>query len=100
MRLIDLHPTWWHMYGDAEGIHRGLNFDCPVHGPSEKLSTRFSNPIGTTEPAPGYKHYWQREGETFETLTLTPSLDYTRYDNGESRDSTCWHGFIKCGEVT
>ena len=100
MRLTDLHPQWWHMHGDPAWVHRGLTFDCPVHGPTERLSTRFSNPIGTSEPAPGYKHYWLRQGNDFDTLTLTPSLDYTKYDNGELRDPTCWHGWIQAGNVT
>ncbi len=60
----------------------------------------FANPLDGAAPDRGRKHLWQRTGDSFETLTLTPSIDYTRFDNGTLRDPTCWHGFITDGEVT
>jgi hypothetical protein len=34
---------------------------------------------------------WQRAGDTFETLTLSPSVDASR--------AGCWHGFLTAGEI-
>ncbi len=39
--------------------------------------------------------HWQRTGETFDTLTLTPSI-HSRKEKG----GCGWHGFITNGEVT
>lgn len=38
----------------------------------------------------GKFNLWKRTGETFETLTLEPSIMQPR---------GCWHGHIKNGEV-
>jgi hypothetical protein len=65
-----------------------LAFDCPC-GCGDALCIPFANPIdgGPNEFPKG----WQREGETFEALTLRPSI---------LRMSGCrWHGFITNGEI-
>jgi hypothetical protein len=50
----------------------------------------FANPIG---PGPHVNEKgWRRTGDTFDTLTLTPSI---------LRIGGCgWHGFVTNGEVT
>lgn len=44
---------------------------------------------GTEVVPPG--HLWQRAGDTFGSLSLTPSVDASR--------ASCWHGFVTNGEV-
>lgn len=89
MKLIDLHPTF---YGAADCSGMGILFDCPC-GCDEKCGVPFANPISGGEPRDG----WQRTGETFETLTLIPSLQRVKSASGHGCD---WHGFVTNGEVT
>lgn len=97
MRLADLHPRWGTWSGGTTRIE--VSFDCPVHGKAHRVIVPFVNPLDSGRPVMR-THLWFRTGETFDTLTLTPSIDYTKYDNGELRDPTCWHGWITNGEVT
>lgn len=106
MRLVDLNPTWQRWFhekdipfGQPPTWHAiGMSFDCPVHR-THRVHVDFAVPFDDVKPVPRI-HLWQRTGDTFETLTLAPSVDYTRYDNGELRDPTCWHGFVQNGNVT
>ncbi len=114
MKLTDLQPRWF----DVPGIGTdkdGLTLLCPCsmcRSTPEKqvrLGVQFANPVGadpkpllsiedklrhvhelrTFDVPPGY--LWQRTGDTFETLTLSPSI------NCEA--SGHWHGFITDGEI-
>lgn len=75
----------------------GITFECPRHHhtPHEDfLGVWFANPIDGGPPAPPdgtNTARWQRAGDTFETLTLTPSVDCSQVG--------CWHGFIRNGEI-
>lgn len=88
----------------------GLAFDCP-HGEACPKSAMggddpelrawyrrhyvdFANPLDGG-PSVRAEHAWQRTGETFDTLTLTPSI-HSVADKG----GCGWHGFITNGEVT
>lgn len=44
---------------------------------------------GTEVVPPG--HLWARSGETFENLTLSPSVD--------ASPAGCWHGFVRNGAI-
>lgn len=70
----------------------GITFDCP-HCRNTRLYVFFDRPIDGGAPAdyPEAK-LWQRTGETFETLTLHPSIDASATGH--------WHGFIQNGIVT
>lgn len=82
----------------------GISFRCPcgTHPRDDDFETDrcvilFNNPLdgqGKFDATPD-GHYWQREGDTFDTLRLTPSILRT--------DGCGWHGFIgqtAPGEVT
>lgn len=100
MRLRELDPRWYGWY--LEGGRIGLTFECPVHRgtpQAHRCAVPFTNPI-EGRPETERRHLWHRTGDSFDTLTLSPSVDYTRYDNGELRDPTCWHGFVRNGEVS
>lgn len=99
MRLTDLNPAWGH-WSSGEGPIEVV-LDCPVcpGAKAHRCHVPFANPMNGAKAVTRH-HLWQREGDTFETLTLSPSVDYTKYDNGTVRDPNCWHGFIRVGEVT
>lgn len=99
MKLTDLNPKFVGAGGDGitdsagnpvpkrSGV--GIGFDCPC-GSSECLRVY----IGFTNPLDGQGPYtqsprWDRTGDTFETLTLSPSIQ--RLDNCK------WHGYLRNG---
>ena len=107
MRLIDLNPSFVGCGG--EGVTRdgqpvlrrggiGLALDCPC-GCGQGLFIPFANPIdgGPNEQPKG----WQRTGETFESLSLRPSVLRVKWKDASGAEHGCgWHGFITNGEVT
>ena len=111
MRLIDLNPRW---FGLPPAIRQGITFDCP-HCRTTRLAVPFVNPIDGSAPislepkilwpllqprpdaAPGQVtvppgFHWTRTGDTFDVLTLSPSVDASK--------SGHWHGHIMSGGVT
>jgi hypothetical protein len=111
MRLADLHPRW---FAEAGRRGQGVTFDCPCCvgkpdavrlaaafvptldegapinlAPKVLFPALWPNGPGVTTVPPGI--HWQRAGNTFETLTLMPSIDASRAGH--------WHGFITGGEV-
>jgi hypothetical protein len=112
-RLLDLEPTWCEAsWLDAHGARQpsegrqgmGVMFRCPVHFPRGEdcdfsfLYVPFVNPVdGRPKAAEGQSTrkdaYWQREGETFETLTLRPSIKFP--EQGPEH----WHGYVTNGDV-
>lgn len=111
MKLTDLDPNWVGaggpgIYANEEmyrlGIHQperhgvGLVFDCPC-GCGERRYVPFNNPLDggpRFNDTPAGRPFWDRTGETFETLTLTPSILASKDHGGCG-----WHGFITNGEV-
>jgi len=100
MKLVDLHPKWIGSGGEGithdgkpvprrEGI--GLSFDCPC-GCGTRPFVYLVNPLDGGPPIEEQRG-WQRTGDTFENLTLSPSL--LRQDP----DGCRWHGFIRNGEI-
>lgn len=102
MRLIDLNPAF--LGAGGEGISNadgtpaarreavGLDFDCPCGGGGVRIFVGFRNPVDGGPPFdPEPHHTWQRTGESFETLTLMPSI--------LRRDNCGWHGYITSGEI-
>lgn len=108
MKLTDLHP---HFIGaGGEGIYSadgspapkrhgiGVMFDCPCGKCDEQhvCYVPFRNPL---DGGPAFEESgrpaWQRTGETFETLTLRPSILRSPEKGGCG-----WHGYVTNGEVT
>lgn len=104
MRLSDLNPRWCGAGGEnisdkdgnpvpaRHGV--GMTFDCPC-GCGTRGYIPFVQPLDGGPPLEGDAPRWSRTGETFETLTLTPSILRRREHGGCG-----WHGFITNGEVT
>jgi hypothetical protein len=86
----------------------GVTFLCP-HCRQRRLGIQFANPVGGQATPPmtqkekrlhihelrtfdiGMSTVWQRTGETFDDLTLSPSVDASA--------SGHWHGHVTNGEV-
>lgn len=113
IRLVDLNVRWVGLSQWAEKsppFHIGISFDCPCpkcqacrcltcgHTPSPKrLAVHFWPPIdpdgllGRIFNLPDNGGH-RRTGETFDTLTLSPSVGFDSIGH--------WHGRITSGEIT
>lgn len=109
MRLTDLDPRWAvdadiviggvsRHYDGRQGM--AVSFECPCCVQRERetgdkkvtrLAVWFANPIDGLPPTDDAEHLWQRSGESFEALTLSPSIDASKFGH--------WHGFITNGEI-
>lgn len=94
--LAALDPRWVTV---DSGQRVGVSFACPAcvgrdDSPHEGRVFVYVDPPldpGPASPSPS----WQRTGDTFDTLTVTPSIRVRVDDVGEH-----WHGFITNGQVT
>lgn len=91
-KLVDLHPAWGG--GVFDGVARrgiSLQFACPCLAescPWGTISVWFANALdGLPTLVGGPRTRWQRTGDTFETLTLSPSIHCVGH----------WHGWLKDG---
>ena len=67
----------------------GIGFDCPCGKCGERAFIPFRNPVHGDDPIETENHTWERIGETFENMTLKPSIQ---------RMGGCrWHGFLTNG---
>ena len=91
-RIVDLDPAWLTTDDSRHGM--GVVFGCPCCDGAQSLGVWFANPLDGGPPA-GPEHdpapRWQRTGDTFDTLTIMPSIDASKGGH--------WHGFITAGEV-
>lgn len=84
--LTNLNPKWNGLLRPDSG--EGLSFDCPVCGPKHRLQVFFSNPLDGQSTASWQRQTWKRIGESFDALTIEPSIQYL-----------CFHGWIEDGQV-
>lgn len=115
MRLTELDPRWAVFASMSPGCKQGLTFLCP-HCKAIRLGVFFDQPICGCKPvdldfyqksqrdvdSPLHspelhdvhmgRVLWHREGDSFENLTLTPSVDASAFGH--------WHGFITGGEIS
>jgi hypothetical protein len=99
MKLTDLHPRWLadadimlggKLVHDADRHGMALTFDCPCCG-TTRIGVWFSNPIDGKAPTDDATLLWQRLGDSFENLSLLPSIDVSAHGH--------WHGFVTNGEI-
>jgi hypothetical protein len=105
-RSLELNPHYASDVLFPRGRHgMTVMFRCPVHHPRGEdcafpyLLVPFINPLdGGPKAKEGQgkqrNHWWQRAGETFETLSLTPSIKFP--EEGPEH----WHGFVTNGQAT
>lgn len=105
-RLVDLNPIWLSDKNDPTSEKWGIAFDCPCG--TAPISCACGSPTCPRYMAPGCefgrchimfgnpvsgpvskwgKEKWTRSGETFETLTLAPSIHAVGH----------WHGWLRNG---
>mgnify|MGYP006921811288 CR=1 FL=1 len=87
MKLVELNPRWSvdadiiigdRVVHDPERHGMGLSFDCPCcvgTSRATRLAVFFRNPIDGKVASDDYKNLWLRTGDSFDTLTLSPSVD-------------------------
>jgi hypothetical protein len=85
MRLTALEPRW---AGEEGYPKQAVSFRCPHC--QERIVVPFENPVGGVPKMREKVNFWKRDGETFETLTLEPSVHQIGH----------WHGWIKNGEAS
>jgi hypothetical protein len=68
-RLVDCRPRWV----ERGGIVRWITFDCPEGHVGCLQTIPFTPALDGSAFAPGHA-VWQRVNESFETLTLSPSI--------------------------
>lgn len=97
MRLTELNPKWIAVGHAPAHIIFAVRFDCP-HCRVQRLAvmfTPFIDPSGWLPKIGGEwttkELKWNRTGDTFENLTLTPSINTEWVGH--------WHGFIENGEI-
>ena len=100
MKLIDLDPNW--VGAGGEGITRnglpvprrdgvGISFNCPCGSCGNEVYIGFKNPLDGLGPYDSVGPLWDRQGNNFEILSVTPSIQ---------RIGGCeWHGYITNGEL-
>ncbi len=98
MGLLDFNPHWIGLNTIAKiDFYFGVSFDCP-HCREKRLAVKFWPPIdpdGLLETMTPISHdgFHQRvSGDTFETLTIAPSIGFEGIGH--------WHGHITNGEVS
>lgn len=77
---------------DEDRVGMALSFDCPCCR-EVRLAVFFKNPIDgkvATDDRDD-EHLWTRTGDTFETVTLSPSIDASGHGH--------WHGHIRNGQI-
>ena len=92
MKLTELDPRWITNGDTRHGM--GMGFDCPKHRRSEHgdFAVWFDNPINGLPPIDGYQP-WHREGNSFENITISPSIVVAMPEY-----SGC-HFFVRNGEL-
>lgn len=106
MRLTELNPRWVTFQNpppedEGKRWYIAISFDCP-HCRSQRIVVYFEPEIddGYSWKFSTWEHFanrghegprWHRTGETFEDITLTPSVDVSQMAH--------WHGFIENGVI-
>lgn len=104
-RLVDLNPHW---QMTTDGLVYGIAYDCPCglpqyeHGGpvawadcctllgTQQVPTKTNfHPGGIASSADSQVRGWDLTGDSFETITLSPSIHHVGH----------WHGFIRNGQL-
>jgi hypothetical protein len=117
-RLIDCNPRWisGRYAGQPSDIPCGVHFDCPEGHDGCSHAIPFTPALdgSSRDSWQSNSAIWQRTGETFEDLTLSPSIRRSpTYPSREAalaagalaehlgdRHFCAFHGFITNGEIT
>lgn len=103
VRLAELNPHW--VAGGGDGVTRngqpvprregvGVMFDCPCGKCGMPCYIPFRNPLDGGPAYDNDRNAWERTGDTFETLTLKPSVL-----RNTAKGGCGWHGFVTDGAI-
>lgn len=102
MRLSELNPKFLNGPDPDQPGQRGacVDLDCPCGQCGVRLTVPFNIALDG-HPVPGRDgRGWDREGDTFETLTLKLSIQRIPHEREDGTVRGCaWHGFIEDGNV-
>lgn len=90
MRLTELEPYFIDGSSADKRKGVGLMFNCPC-GCENRCYVQFANPLDGGEVYDADQPKWKRISDTFENLTLTPSIHRSR--------GCGWHGYITNGQI-
>lgn len=92
MKLATLNPQWLDGADGRRGL--GLRFDCPccLNAPANERLRIYVHVDPPLDGGAALAPAWKRSGDTFESLTLSPSIHL--------QGAHDWHGFVTNGEVT
>lgn len=78
-RLVDCNPEF-RSYDGREGVLDALVFDCPEGHSECRIHIPFTPALDGSSQAVKQRNgaQWHRQGDTFDTLTLTPSIRTTQ----------------------
>jgi hypothetical protein len=102
-RLVELHPKW---KMTTDGSVYGIEYDCPCglcsYDPDNGINYEKCCPSGGRQIVPTKTNFaglltcadsarrgWDLTGDSFETITLSPSIHQVGH----------WHGFLRAGWV-
>ena len=115
MKLTELEPHWISCLGAPQDAKLGIRFNSPIDR-KQRIAVFFKNPICGSDPVdlaffqaaqmdcdhPQWEPWmsehhagsvlWDRSGDSFENLTLNPSIDCSKWGG--------WHGFVRNGEAS
>ncbi len=83
-RLSELNPSYV-----KHGEYEHLAFDCPKCSKGSQIEI----------PMPPHPRAWSKQGDSFDNLTISPSIDF-QHHNGDAPGANCHaHFFIRSGEI-
>ena len=98
-RLVDCNPRWVM----DNGVAVGVRFDCPEGHDNCLIGVPFTPALDGTAPSSWFSSglQWQRTGDTFDALTLSPSIlmHPARAADGHVVDACALHIFVKNGAI-
>ena len=99
MKLAELDAS----FVSKDGVRVAVHLRCPGCQ-RERLVVPFAQPVGgPPDPSMNVRGVlWRHTGETLESLTLTPSVDFSHVNggvDGEPREECRWHGWVQSGEA-
>lgn len=83
-----------HYVTDSTGRRIGVSFLCPTCR-DHRVAINVDPPF---DDGPTAKRPWQRTGETFDVMSLSPSIIALRRDE-VGRERECWHGYVRHGQI-